>query len=257
MTSPAMKVRVMTLFPGMFEAFFSQSMMKRAAEKKAADFSCVDLRDFAHDRHRTCDDRPFGGGPGMLLKPEPVFEAVEELYGSLASFKKKFRGERSARRFVYLTPQGTPFAQRNAVELSKCRELLFLCGHYEGVDQRIVDELVTDEISIGDYVLTQGELPAMVVIDATVRLLPGVVGNDASKEFESFNGNLLEYPQYTRPAVYRGLKVPEILTTGDHGKIAGWRLKQALERTRKRRPDLLKKAKSGRSRFVEKKGIGL
>ena len=191
-----------------------------------------DLREFTHDKHRTCDDRPFGGGPGMLMKPEPIFEAVDKLFP-----KKKFS---KSSRFIFLTPQGKCFDQKMAVELSACKELVLLCGHYEGVDQRVIDELVTDEVSIGDYVLTQGELPAMVLMDTVIRQLPGVLGCAQSKQFESFSSNLLEYPQYTRPALYRGLEVPKVLLSGDHQRIAEWQRKQALLSTKKRRPDLLK-----------------
>lgn len=224
-----MIINVLTLFPGMFESFVSQSMVKRAIEKKIVTIRAVDLRNFAHDRHRSCDDKPFGGGPGMLMKPEPIFEAFEKVAG-----KKETR-------FVYLTPTGKKFDQKKAVALSRCKHLVFLCGHYEGVDQRVIDELVTDEISIGDYVLTGGELPAMVVMDSVVRLLPGVLGDARSKVFESFTENLLEYPQYTRPALYRGRGVPSVLLSGDHQKIADWRRKKALALTRRRRPDLMKR----------------
>lgn len=241
-----MKIHVLTLFPGSFDSFFAHSMMKRAVEKKAANVSIHDLRRWTHDRHKTCDDKPFGGGPGMLLKPEPIFEAVDELFGSVDPKKKKsgfFAKRRTKKlRFIYLTPQGRPFDQGQARSLAKASELVFLCGHYEGVDERVIQTLVTDEISIGDYVLTQGELAAMVVMDTVIRLLPGVVGNDESKAFESFSGNLLEYPQYTRPAIYRDLRVPPVLLSGDHKRIAEWREAKAYERTLERRPDLLKKA---------------
>ena len=230
-----MNIHILTMFPDVFNSFLSHSMMKRAQEKRAVKVRVHDLRDHAHDRHRTCDDRPFGGGPGMLMKPEPIFEAYQKLFGG---FPKK-RGLR----FIYLTPSGRRFDQALARDLAKEKHLALLCGHYEGVDQRVVDELVTDEVSIGDYVLTQGELPAMVVADAVVRLLPGVVGCAESKEFESFTANLLEYPQYTRPARYRGLDVPAVLLSGDHRRIAQWRHKQACHRTLKRRPDLLKRRK--------------
>ena len=226
-----MKIQVLTLFPEMFDLLTSHSIMKRAIEKKKVTLTAHNLRDWTHDRHKSCDDRPFGGGPGMLLKPEPIFEAHEELFG------KKKKGKNF--RFVYLSAQGERFNHAKAVELSGCKEIAFLCGHYEGVDQRVVDELVTDEISIGDYVLTGGELPAMVVIDALVRLVPGVVGSEASTTFESFTQNLLEYPQYTRPAVYRGLSVPAVLLSGNHQKIQEWQKSEALKRTLKRRPDLL------------------
>ena len=226
-----MNIHILTLFPEAFDSFKAHSMMKRAIEKKAVTIRTHDLRTYTHDRHRTCDDRPFGGGPGMLMKPEPIFEAVEGLFG-----KKKFTKKTP---FIYLSPQGKRFDQKMAVKLAACKELVLLCGHYEGVDQRVVDELVTEEISIGDYVLTQGEVPAMVLMDTVVRLLPGVLGSAESKTFESFTSNLLEYPQYTRPAVYRGLEVPAVLLSGDHQRIAEWRQKQARQQTRRRRPDLL------------------
>ncbi len=230
-----MKIHILTLFPGMFDSFLSHSILKRAQEKGLVEVHAVDLRTYTRDRHKTCDDRPFGGGPGMVLKPEPIFEACEDLFGS----PKKKRGLR----FIHLTPSGRRFDQAMAKELAKEKHLVFLCGHYEGVDERVVGKWATDELSIGDYVLTQGELPAMVIVDAVTRLLPGVLGCEESKVFESFAGNLLEYPQYTRPAVYRGLKVPEVLLSGDHQKIAKWRQEQAYARTKKRRPDLLRKCK--------------
>ena len=240
-----MKIHILTLFPGMFDSFLSHSIMKRAVEKKAVNIAVHDIRSYTHDRHKTCDDRPFGGGPGMLMKPEPVFEAYEDLFGPPTSATKPGGLKKKKNlRFIYLTPTGRRFDQSLARELAKEKDLVLLCGHYEGVDQRVLDELVTDEVSIGDYVLTQGELPAMVLTDSVVRLLPGVLGSADSKEFESFSGNLLEYPQYTRPAVYRGLEVPAVLLSGDHQRIAEWRQKQARLRTSKRRPDLLKKGRS-------------
>ena len=225
-----MKIHVLTLFPGMFDSFLSHSIVKRAIEKKKVTITPHNLRDWTHDRHKSCDDKPFGGGPGMLMKPEPIFEAYDDLFR-----KKKGKDFR----FIGLSAQGARFDHKKAKELSGVKEIAFLCGHYEGVDQRVTDELVTDEISIGDYVLTGGELPAMVVIDAVVRLLPGVVGSAASTEFESYTQNLLEYPQYTRPAVYRGLKVPAVLLSGNHQKIEEWQKSEALKQTLKRRPDLL------------------
>ncbi|MGH7198602.1 MAG: tRNA (guanosine(37)-N1)-methyltransferase TrmD [Candidatus Omnitrophota bacterium] len=231
-----MKIDILTLFPGMFADFLSHSIVKRAIEKKRAVIRVHDLRDYAHDRHRTCDDKPFGGGPGMLLKPEPIFEAAGKLLGK--------RRRTGGFRFIYMTPQGVPFTQKKARELAAAKHLAVLCGRYEGVDQRVIDELVTDEISIGDYVLTGGELPAMVVVDAVVRLVKGVLGREESKEFESFSQNLLEYPQYTRPAEYRGLKVPSVLLSGNHKAIELWRQKEAHRRTKSRRPDLLKGRKN-------------
>lgn len=215
----------------MFDALVSHSIMKRAIDKGLVKIEIHNLRDYTHDRHKTCDDRPFGGGPGMLMKPEPIFEAVEALLG------KKNRSKKT--RVIYMTPQGVRWDQAKAKKFSSVSRLLILCGHYEGVDQRVIDELVTDEISLGDFVLTGGELPAMVVVDSVVRLLKGVLGREESKEFETFSQNLLEYPQYTRPAVYKGLKVPSILLSGDHKAIELWRQKAAHRRTLERRPDLL------------------
>ena len=227
-----MKIHILTLFPEVFNSFLSHSIIKRAIGKKLVRITPHNLRDYTHDRHKTCDDKPFSGGPGMLMKPEPIFEAYDKLFGGRA--KKRMR-------FIYFTPAGRCFDQAFAKELAKEKSLAFLCGHYEGVDQRVIDKLVTDEISIGDYVLTGGEIPAMVVADAVVRLLPGVLGSEESKTFESFSGNLLEYPQYTRPAIYRRMGVPEVLLSGDHKRIEEWRQQEAHKRTLKRRPDLLDK----------------
>jgi tRNA (guanine37-N1)-methyltransferase len=221
-----MRIDIITIFPGMLEGFLRESMMKRAAQKGALDLRLVNLRDFAHDRHQTTDDRPFGGGPGMVMKPEPLFEALEAV-------------RTPGCRVILMSPAGQPFRQAVAQELSAVPHLVFVCGHYEGVDQRVIDELVDDEISIGDYVLTNGALPAAVVVDAVVRLLPGVLGGEGAAEQESFADGLLEYPQYTRPAVFRGLAVPDILQSGDHAAIARWRADQARARTKERRPDLL------------------
>jgi tRNA (guanine37-N1)-methyltransferase len=190
------------------------------------DLKIHNLRDYAHDRHKTVDDRPFGGGPGMLLKPEPIFEAVESI-------------AREKTRVILLSPSGRPFTQAIARDLAKLDDLLLIVGHYEGFDERIREQLADDELSIGDYVLTNGALPAMVVIDAVTRLLPGVLGDDESATEESFSEGLLEYPQYTRPAEFRGMKVPEMLLSGNHAEIARWRAEQARQRTQERRPDLL------------------
>ncbi len=221
-----MKIDVLTLFPGMFAGPLDESIIQRARKSGALELGIHQLRDYTHDRHKTVDDRPFGGGPGMLLKPEPVFEAVE----SIAS---------SETRVVLLTPAGRRFDQSVARELALQSHLLLICGSYEGFDERIREHLVHDELSIGDYVLTNGALPAMVIIDAVTRLLPGVLGDEQSSEVESFSGGLIEYPQYTRPAEYRGWKVPDVLLSGHHAEIAKWRLDQAQQRTEQRRPDLL------------------
>jgi len=221
-----MKIDVLTLFPGMFAGPLDESIIKRARSTGKLDLRLHNLRDYTHDRHRTVDDRPFGGGPGMLLKPEPLFEAIESL-------------STAATRVILLSPAGRRFDQAIARELSRCEHLLLVSGHYEGFDERVREQLADDELSIGDFVLTNGALPAMVVIDAVTRLLPGVLGDDASAAEESFSHGLLEYPQYTRPAEFRGMKVPEVLLSGNHAEIAKWRAEQARRRTEARRPDLL------------------
>jgi tRNA (guanine37-N1)-methyltransferase len=221
-----MKIDVLTLFPGMFVGPLDESIIKRARSTGILELNIRYLRDYTHDRHKTVDDRPFGGGPGMLLKPEPVFEAVE----SLATEQT---------RVILLTPAGRRFDQAVARELTGYPHLLLVCGSYEGFDERIREHLADDELSIGDYVLTNGALPAMVVIDTVTRLLPGVLGDDESTREESFSSGLIEYPQYTRPAEFRGWQVPEVLLSGHHAEIARWRLEQARLRTRQRRPDLL------------------
>jgi len=200
-------------------------MLKRAVKLGAVEFGTVDLRRFTRDVHRTTDDRPYGGGPGMVMKPEPLFDAVESVLGPDSHV-------------VLMTPQGRPFKQPVAAELAKKSHLVFVCGHYEGIDERICEAFKPDEISIGDYVLTNGVLPAAVVIASIVRLLPGVLGGEGAAEDESFSKGGLEHPQYTRPAEFRGMKVPEVLLSGDHEAVARWREEQSKARTRKRRPDL-------------------
>ena len=221
-----MKIDVLTLFPRMFSGPLDESIIRRARESGRLELAIHDLRDSSHDRHRTVDDRPFGGGPGMLMKPEPLFEAVEAL-----------RGEKT--RVILTSPAGRPFRQEIAQELAGEEHLLLVCGSYEGFDERVRECLADDELSIGDYVLTNGALPAMVIIDAVTRLLPGVLGDDESSVDESFSDGLLEYPQYTRPAEFRGMSVPEVLLSGDHAAIERWRREQARMRTGQRRPDLL------------------
>jgi tRNA (guanine37-N1)-methyltransferase len=222
---------ILTIFPNIFESVFSESMIKRAVEKRLVKINIYNLRDFTPDKHRKVDDRPYGGGPGMVMRPEPFFRAVEYI-------KSKIKNQKS--KVILLSPQGKLLTQKLANQLSKYKHLILICGHYEGVDERVRKYLVDEEISIGDYILTGGEIPAMVLVDCLVRLIPGVLGEKESLTFESFQSNLLEYPQYTRPRVYRGLKVPDILLSGDHKRIAEWREKQALKITRQRRPDLLK-----------------
>lgn len=221
-----MKIDVLTLFPGMFAGPLDESIIARARRTGLLQLRIHNLRDYAHDRHKTVDDRPFGGGPGMLLKPEPIFEAVEQLAGETT-------------RIILLSPAGRTFNQAIARQLAQVNELLLITGHYEGFDERVRERLADDELSIGDYVLTNGALPAMVVIDAVTRLLPGALGDDESAHEESFSHGLLEYPQYTRPAEFDGMKVPEVLLSGNHAEIARWRAEQSRLRTETRRPDLL------------------
>jgi tRNA (guanine37-N1)-methyltransferase len=221
------KIDVLTLFPAMFAGPLDESIIMRARKKGLLDLKVHDLRQWTHDRHKTVDDRPFGGGPGMLMKPEPVFEAVESL-------------RQDATKVILLSPGGRKFDQPIARELAQQTDLLLVTGHYEGFDERIRLGLAHDELSIGDYVLTNGALPAMVVIDAVTRLLPGVLGDDESSRDESFSHGLLEYPQYTRPAEFRGMKAPDVLVSGNHAEIEKWRREQAKLRTKERRPDLLK-----------------
>ena len=222
-----MKIDVLTLFPAMFAGPLDESIVQRARKSGAVDLTVRNLRDYTHDRHKTVDDKPFGGGPGMLLKPEPIFEAVESLAGE-------------ATKVILLSPAGRKFEQAIARELSQQEHLLLICGSYEGFDERIREYLTDDELSIGDYVVTNGALPAMVIIDAVTRLLPSVLGDDESSVDESFSRDLLEYPHYTRPAEFRGMKVPDVLLSGNHAEIAKWRAEQARLRTAERRPDLLK-----------------
>lgn len=222
-----MKIDILTIFPKMFKGPFDESIVRRAQEKDLVKLKIHDLRDWAEDKHKTVDDKPFGGGPGMIMKIEVIDRALAEL-------------KKPKSKTILLTPQGKTFKQKMAQRLARLDQIILICGHYEGVDER-VRELVDEEISIGDYVLTGGEIPAMAVVDAVVRLIPGVVGRKESLKEESFAEGLLEYPQYTRPADYKGKKVPKVLLSGNHKEIEGWRKEQAVKKTRKRRPDLLKK----------------
>jgi tRNA (guanine37-N1)-methyltransferase len=228
-----MRIDILSLFPKMFGGPFDESIVKRAVDRGLVSLFIHNFREFAHDKHNTVDDYSFGGGEGMVLKPEPLFEAVESIKGTMGD---------SAGPVILLTPQGRLFCHQIAQELSKEQNLVLICGHYEGVDERVREHLVTDEISIGEYVLTGGELAAMVVVDAVVRLLPGALGSEQAASEDSYAKGFLEYPQYTRPRVYRGWEVPEVLLSGNHKEIARWRWEQAIERTLLRRPDLLAKA---------------
>lgn len=220
-----MKIDVLTLFPEMFAGPLDVSIVRRARTTGLLELRIHNLREFTHDRHQTVDDRPFGGGPGMVLKPEPIFEAVERLADAQT-------------RVILTAPTGRPFTQAIARELAGYAHLLFICGSYEGVDERVREALAHDELSIGDYVLTNGGLAAMAIIDAVTRLLPGALGDEESAAQESFSQGLLEYPHYTRPAEFRGMKVPEVLLSGHHAEIEKWRAEQAKARTKARRPDL-------------------
>lgn len=224
-----MNYHILTLFPEMVQNGLNTSIIGRAVENKIISIETVDIRDYSTDKHRHVDDYPYGGGAGMVMQPMPICDAYEDLCKRL--------GKRP--RVLYMTPQGAVFNQNTAKELAKEDDLVFLCGHYEGVDERALELIATDYLSIGDYVLTGGELPAMVMIDCISRLVPGVLNNEVSAEFESFHDNLLEYPQYTRPEEYRGMQVPEVLLSGHHKNIDEWRRRQSIKRTLERRPDLL------------------
>ncbi|MPQ25868.1 tRNA (guanosine(37)-N1)-methyltransferase TrmD [Bacillus paralicheniformis] len=224
-----MKIDFLTLFPEMFEGVLGSSILQKAQDKDAVRFRVVNFRAFSDNKHQTVDDYPYGGGAGMVLKPQPVFDAVEKLTTEAEG----------SPRIILVCPQGERYTQKKAEELAQEEHLMFICGHYEGYDERIREHLSTDEISIGDFVLTGGELPAMMIADSVVRLLPGVLGKEESHLEDSFSTGLLEHPHYTRPADYKGLKVPDVLTSGNHAKIKEWRRKESLRRTFLRRPDLL------------------
>ncbi len=220
-----MKITVLSLFPEIIDSFFTSSIMAKAVEKGLVEYSLVNIRDFAMDRHRTCDDAPYGGGAGMVLKPEPLAEALDSVGGSL-------------KRVIFPSPSGIVFDQKQAERLALYEELVFICGRYEGIDQRIIDMYVDEEISIGDYVISSGEISTLVIIDSVYRLLEGVISEDSLLE-ESFTDGRLEYPHYTRPSSFRGVNVPEVLLSGNHAKINEWRKKEGLLKTRRNRPDII------------------
>ena len=235
-----MRYHVLTLFPDMIINGVNTSITGRAIEKGSIEVEAIDIRDYTLDKHGHVDDYPYGGGAGMVMQAEPIYRAYKSV---VAKMKKKEDNRELVRRtprVIYMTPQGSVFNQTMAMDFAKEEDLIILCGHYEGVDERVLDLIVTDNVSIGDYVLTGGELPAMVMIDAISRLVPGVLNNDASAQYETFYNNLLEYPQYTRPEEFMGIKVPEVLLSGHHANIEKWREEQSLKRTKERRPDLLK-----------------
>jgi tRNA (guanine37-N1)-methyltransferase len=249
---------IMTLFPEMVMQGLNTSIIGRAMEKGLLSIDAVNIRDYAFNKHNSVDDYPYGGGAGMLMQAEPVYQAYKAVEGMIAGVAPNEPWPKEAKedafcqaeslkeagkpRVIYLSPQGRTFNQKMAEELAQEQELVFLCGHYEGIDERVVEEIVTDYVSIGDYILTGGELPAMIMVDAISRLVPGVLHNDVSAEFESFQDNLLEYPQYSRPEIWHDKRVPEILLSGHHANIEKWRREQSILRTAKLRPDLLKKA---------------
>lgn len=232
-----MQFEVFTLLPEVFPPYLESSILQRARQRGLIEVRVHNIRDYTHDKHHTTDDTPYGGGGGMVMKPEPVFEAVETVLGL-----DPRQSHPEPVPIILLTPQGRVFTQRVAEELSRHERIALICGRYEGVDERVREHLVTDEISIGDYVLTGGELPALIVIDAVARLIPGALGDPTGAQDDSHSMGLLEYPHYTKPAEFRGWKVPDVLLSGDHGKIAKWRRQQALSRTFERRPDILEKA---------------
>mgnify|MGYP002508976410 CR=1 FL=1 len=240
-----MNYHVLTLFPEMMEQGLHTSILGRAMEKNLIHLDAVDIRDYTKDKHRKVDDYPYGGGAGMVMQAEPVFQACQAV--------KRRIGEKRVR-VIYVTPQGRVFDQKLAEELAKEEDLILLCGHYEGIDERVLEEIVTDYVSIGDYVLTGGELPAMVMIDAISRLVPGVLSNEASAQFETFQDHLLEYPQYSRPEVWRKKPVPSVLLSGNHDRIEDWRKEHSILRTRKRRPDLYKIYQDQEKSVSEAKG---
>ena len=230
-----MKFHVMTLFPEMIEDATKVSILGRAINKNLISIDAINIRDFSENKHMKVDDYPYGGGAGMVMQAMPIYKAYQSIIDKRQNKNKKPR-------VLYMTPQGKVFNQKMAEELAKEDELIFLCGHYEGIDERVLEEIVTDNVSIGDFVLTGGEMPSLMMIDAISRLVPGVLHNDVSAEFESFQDNLLEYPQYSRPEEVLGRKVPDVLLSGHHGNIEKWRREQSIIRTYERRPDLLEKA---------------
>jgi tRNA (guanine37-N1)-methyltransferase len=243
-----LRIDILTLFPEAFSGYLQHSIIGRAVEHNYAEIRLHNIRDFSHDKHHTVDDYPYGGGAGMVMKPEPVFEAVESLRDT---------GEDAGYPVILLTPQGRLLTQEIAEGLARQRRITLICGHYEGVDERVAAHLATDEISIGDYLLSGGETAAMVIVDCLVRLLPGAIGSGASLDEESHVGNLLEYPHYTRPPEFRGWQVPDVLLSGNHKEIAQWRRQQSVLRTANRRPDLLRKASLTEAEYKMLKSTGL
>lgn len=249
---------ILTLFPEMVMQGLHTSILGRAAERGYISMEAVNIRDYTHDKHGKVDDYTYGGGAGMLMQAQPVYDAWQAVADQIASRQRSGSSADACSmpakrtRVIYVTPQGKTFHQKMAQEMAQEEDLIFLCGHYEGIDERVLEEIVTDEVSIGDYVLTGGELPAMVMIDAIARLAPGVLHNEDSAVTESFHDSLLEYPQYSRPEVWHGRRVPAILLSGDHARVDAWRLEQSIERTRQRRPDLYEKYCGENGKFIVK-----
>ena len=240
-----MNIHIMTLFPEMVMGGLNTSITGRAISKGILSIEAVNIRDYAFNKHNSVDDYPYGGGAGMLMQAEPVYQCYQAIIDKIhtqSDASSELCAEKRKPRVLYMSPQGKTFTQGMAEELAQEEELIFLCGHYEGIDERVLDEIVTDYVSIGDYVLTGGELPAMVMVDAVSRMVPGVLHNDVSAEFESFQDNLLEYPQYSRPEIWHEKQVPPVLLSGHHANIEKWRREQSVIRTAKNRPDLLEKA---------------
>ncbi|MCL2484439.1 MAG: tRNA (guanosine(37)-N1)-methyltransferase TrmD [Endomicrobia bacterium] len=232
-----MKIDILTIFPKMFCGPMTESILAKAREKKLIEINCIDIRSFSKDKHKKVDDKPFGGGAGMVMKPEPLYDALKS--AGVKKRNKEYKNPYNKPLVIFMSPQGKTLNCEIVKDLSKFKHLVILCGHYEGVDERIMD-FVDEEISIGDYVLTGGEIPAMVLVDSVARMIPGVVKDENSVKNDSFFNGMLDYPHYTRPAVFKGKKVPDILLSGNHKEIDGWRKKQSFERTKKRRPDLIK-----------------
>lgn len=255
-----MHFHVLTLFPDMIRNGLNTSILGRSIEAGTITLSAVNIRDYTLNKHKKVDDYPYGGGAGMLMQAQPVYDAAQAVKKAIQERKEREgtaeapeKAEHRETKVIYVTPQGSTFHQSMARELAKEEDIIFLCGHYEGIDERVLEEIVTDYVSIGDYVLTGGELPAMVMIDAIARMVPGVLGNEDSGETESFSHYLLEYPQYSRPESWQGKRVPEVLLSGDHGKVEAWRLEQSLTRTKSRRPELYEKWAAEHEEYFIKK----
>jgi tRNA (guanine37-N1)-methyltransferase len=248
-----MHISILSLFPNMFNAAMSESMIKKAIDRQILNIEIYNIRNYAKDPHKMVDDTPYGGGAGMIMKPEPIFECVDDIFAKIKIDNTLVTTSEIP--IILLSPQGTPFNQSKANELSKKSHLVLICGHYGGIDSRVEEHLTTECISIGDYILTGGELPAMILVDAITRLIPGVLGDERSTDNETFSNNLLESPSYTRPYEYRGFSVPDILRSGDHKKIQNWKKEESVKRTMEKRPDLITKAQLNSGELSLLKGL--